>query len=96
LSAEELKKKIRGETSKSPFIYAQSWVSGTSPGATAYYTVHVSNPDPVAYFPFYATIFFGLGNFYDQPSLDRTRHTMARVFLRPDLPLCGSQHRLHL
>lgn len=65
LSEEELEKKIHGEKSKSPFIFAQSWTSGTSPGANASYTVHVSNPDPVAYFPFYVTIFFGLGNFYD-------------------------------
>ncbi len=65
LDEAQLVKKVRGETSDSPFIYAQSWTSGTSPGSTAYYTVYVQNPDPNAYFPFYVTIFFGLGNFFD-------------------------------
>ena len=64
LDEDQLAKKVKGETSKSPFIFAQSWTSGTSRGATAYYTVHVRNPDPNGYFPFYATIFFGLGNFF--------------------------------
>jgi hypothetical protein len=64
LNEEQLAKKVRGETSKSPFIFAQSWTSGTTPGSTANYTVHVRNPDPTGYFPFYATIFFGLGNFF--------------------------------
>jgi hypothetical protein len=62
---ERLTRKLRGETAKSPFIYAQSWTSGTSPGSPANYTVYVQNPDPSAYFPFYVTIFFGLGNFFD-------------------------------
>lgn len=65
LDEEQLVRKVRGETAKSPFIYGQSWTSGTSPGAVAYYTVHVNNPDPDNYFPIYATIFFGLGNFFD-------------------------------
>lgn len=65
LDEEQLTKKVRGETSKSPFIYAQGWTSGTSPGSAAQYTVYVRNPDPTAYFPFYVTIFFGLGNFFD-------------------------------
>ncbi len=63
LDREQLERKIRGETANSPFIYAQGWVSGTSQGSPANYTVYVSNPDPVGYFPFYVTIFFGLGNF---------------------------------
>jgi hypothetical protein len=63
LDREQLERKIRGETANSPFIYVKAWVSGTSEGSAAYYTVYVSNPDPLAYFPFYATIFFGLGNF---------------------------------
>lgn len=65
LDEEQLTKKVRGETSKSPFIFAQSWTSGTTPGSAANYTVHVRNPDPNGYFPVYATIFFGLGNFFD-------------------------------
>jgi hypothetical protein len=64
LDEEQLTKKVKGETSKSPFIYAQSWSSGTTPGSTANYTIYVRNPDPDAYFPFYVTIFFGLGNFF--------------------------------
>jgi hypothetical protein len=63
LSEEQLERKIRGETANSPFIYAQAWISGTSPGSSAYYQVYVSNPDPSSYFPLYASIFFGLGNF---------------------------------
>ena len=62
---EQLAKKVRRETSKSPFIYAQSWTSGATPGTIANYTVYVRNPDPNGYFPVYATIFFGLGNFFD-------------------------------
>ena len=65
LDEDQLTKKVRGETSKSPFIYSQSWTSGTTPGSTANYTVHVRNPDPNGYFPVYTTIFFGLGNFFD-------------------------------
>jgi hypothetical protein len=65
LDEKQLMKKISGEFSKSPFIYAQAWTSGTSSGSSASYTVYVSNPDPRGYFPFYVTIFFGLGNFFD-------------------------------
>jgi hypothetical protein len=64
LNEEQLTSKVKGETSKSPFMFAQSWTSGTSPGSTANFTVHVRNPDPTAYFPVYVTIFFGLGNFF--------------------------------
>jgi hypothetical protein len=63
LDEEQLGRKVRGETANSPFIYAQSWTSGTAQGSPASYTVYVSNPDPDGYFPFYGTIFFGLGNF---------------------------------
>jgi len=65
LNEDQLTRKVRGETSNSPFIYAQSWTSGTTPGSAASYTVYVRNPDPNAYFPVYVTIFFGLGNFFD-------------------------------
>ncbi len=65
LSEEELVKKIKGETSNSPYIYAQSWTSGGSPGSSASYTVYISNPDPTSYFPLYASICFGLGNVVD-------------------------------
>jgi hypothetical protein len=65
LDDDELAKKVRGETSNSPFIYAQLWTSATSPGNPAIYKVWVRNPDPSSYFPVYVTIFFGLGNFFD-------------------------------
>jgi hypothetical protein len=65
LGEEDLARKLRGETSKSPFIFAQSWTSGASPGSAASYSVSVHNPDPTSYFPVYVTIFFGLGNFFD-------------------------------
>lgn len=64
LDDDQLTKKVTGETSNSPFIYAQSWTSGTTSGSSASYTVYVRNPDPVSYYPVYATIFFGLGNFF--------------------------------
>src|SRR5262245_40439277 len=69
LNQEQLTKKVRGETSKSPFIFAQAWTSGiqiSSASGTVggFYEVHVRNPDPIPYYPFYATIFFGLGNFF--------------------------------
>ena len=67
LSDQQLMRKARGDTAKSPFIFGQSWTSGTSPGSPANYTVSARNPDPIAYFPFYVTIYFGLGNFFDVP-----------------------------
>jgi len=60
---EQLSKKVRGETANSPYIYAQSWTSGTSGGSTAYYWQWVANPDAAYYYPVFTTIFFGLANF---------------------------------
>src|SRR5919108_5039987 len=65
LTKEQLERKIKGETSKSPYMYASSWVSGGTIGGPATYQVYVSNPDPTSYFPVYITIYFGLGNFAD-------------------------------
>ena len=65
LSEEDLAKKVRGETAKSPFMYAQSWTSGSTEGASANVTLYLHNPDPTGYFPFYVTIFFGLGSLTD-------------------------------
>lgn len=65
LSDDELINKVRGESSNSPFIYSQSWTSGTTPGSAANFTAYVRNPDPSGYYPVYVTIFFGLGNFFD-------------------------------
>lgn len=75
LDEDQLTKKVKGETSNSPFIFAQSWTSGTTPGSPATYAVSVRNPDPNGYFPVYATIFFGLGNFFgvDQAWVGRDR-----------------------
>ncbi len=64
-SEEQIIKKLRGETGNSPYIYAQSWVSGTSIGAVANYTVYISNPDPTGYYPLFVSIFFGAANFLD-------------------------------
>ncbi len=65
LTEEELVKKIKRETSRSPYIYMQSWTSGTSPGSPANYTVYISNPDPSGYYPMFISIFFGVANFLD-------------------------------
>lgn len=63
LSPAQIKSKARGESSHSPYVYAQMWTSAAAPGSAATYRVYVQNPDPDPYFPFYTTIFFGLGNF---------------------------------
>lgn len=63
LSEEEIVKKIQGESTNSPYIYAQGWVSGTAPGSPANYTVYIANPDAVGYYPLYVSIFFGVANF---------------------------------
>jgi hypothetical protein len=60
---EELARKIRGDTAKSPYFYYESWTSGTTPGSPAYYEAGYSNPDPGGYYPTFVTIFFGLANF---------------------------------
>jgi hypothetical protein len=64
-SREQLERKIRGETSNSPYIYSMSWTSGTTPGSPAYYNVSVSNPDPQGYYPMFVSVFFGVANFFD-------------------------------
>ncbi len=63
LTEEQIVKKVKLESSKSPYIYAQSWTSGTTPGSSASYSVNIANPDPVGYYPMYVSIFFGIGNF---------------------------------
>jgi hypothetical protein len=65
LTEAELVRKIKRETSKSPYIYGQSWTSGTHPGSPANYNVYISNPDPGGYYPMFVSIFFGLANFLD-------------------------------
>lgn len=61
LDKEQLVKKIKGITSNSPYIFAQVWISGTTPGSSAYYRVYIANPDPVSYYPVFASICFGAG-----------------------------------
>jgi len=62
---EQLEKKIRGETSNSPYIYQQSWSSNVPLGGTALYQVWYSNPDPGYYYPSFVSVFFGVANFLD-------------------------------
>jgi hypothetical protein len=64
LTDEQLDRKVRRETAHSPFIVGQAWTSGTTPGSAATYRVYIQNPDPNGYYPVYATMFFGLGNFF--------------------------------
>lgn len=64
LTEEQIAKKVRGETAKSPFITGEGWTSGTHPGSPATYSVSIFNPDPIGYFPLFVSIFFGLGNFF--------------------------------
>lgn len=63
LTEDELVGRESGQTSSSPYIYSQSWTSGTSAGNPAVYRVYVRNPDPSGYYPLFVTIFFGLANF---------------------------------
>lgn len=65
LSEEVLVRKVRRESSSSPYIYAQGWTSTVGPGATASYSVYISNPDPSGYYPMFVSIFFGAANFLD-------------------------------
>jgi len=43
VTEEQLNAKIRRESGKSPYIYAQSWTSGTTIGSFANYTVNSAN-----------------------------------------------------
>jgi hypothetical protein len=68
LGEEKLTRKIQGESSGTPYIYSMSWISGTSPGSSAYFRVYISNPDPSGYYPVFASIFFGVANFLNNAS----------------------------
>lgn len=63
LSEEQLTGKARVAATGTPYIYAQAWTSGTTPGSPASYRVYVSNPDPGGYYPVFLSVFFGLANF---------------------------------
>ena len=69
LSEEELVKKIRGETSNSPFIWGFNWTQEAPPGDTGNCYVGLYNPGTEWLdehrFSMYLSIFFGLTNFFD-------------------------------
>lgn len=66
LTEEQLAKKIRGESSNSPYIYAAGFTSATFPGQpSTNYNAWISNPDPAGYYPMFLSMFFGAANFVD-------------------------------
>jgi hypothetical protein len=73
LTKEQLQSKIKGETSKSPFFFAQTWGSA-SPGSSTTYRAHVHNPDPNGYsgFSLFGHLFFGPANFIASSDLALT------------------------
>ena len=64
LSEENLVKKIRGDSSKSPYFYMQGW-SGGMPGYSTDFFIYIANPDPIDHDSMFVSIFFGAGNFVD-------------------------------
>lgn len=73
LTREQLLGKIKGETSKSPFFFAQSWGAAPRGGSTTY-TAYVSNPDPNGYggSELLGHLFFGPSNFIGSSDLALT------------------------
>ncbi|MCW5978129.1 MAG: hypothetical protein KIT09_08625 [Bryobacteraceae bacterium] len=73
LAREQLMGKIKGETSQSPYFYAQGW-GGASPGGTTTYRAYVHNPDPTGYSGFwlFGHLFFGPANFIGSSDLALT------------------------
>lgn len=61
LSEDELVKKLRGETSNSPFFTSWSWDQLTNSGSPSFYLANYHNPDPQVRLCF-VTIFFGLAH----------------------------------
>jgi len=60
----ELIRKIRGETSHSPFIVLLSWTAAAQRGTTISASLGIFNPDPIAYLAsdLFAHAFWGPGN----------------------------------
>ena len=60
----DLIRKIRGETSHSPFIVLLSWFAAAQRGTTITATLGIYNPDPITYLSsdLFAHAFWGLGN----------------------------------
>ena len=59
LNTEQLTRKLRGETSNSPFFTAQAWDQFASPGSPCFFLANFFNPDPQPQLCF-VTVFFGL------------------------------------
>jgi hypothetical protein len=66
LSEEEIIRKIRGESSSSPFIAGFGWTSAASPGTwiSNNYAL-IFNPDPTTQSNLFVSLFFGVANFLD-------------------------------
>ena len=88
LGKDELVRKIKRKSGKSPYFYASAWTSGTSPGSEAALNVYIANPDPDDYELMYVTVFFGLGNFFE----DISQAWLGRDTRWPEL----STRRFHL
>ena len=58
-SEEQLARKLRGETSKSPFFTGWTWDQFTNSGNPSFFLANYFNPDPEVRFCF-VTIFFGV------------------------------------
>jgi hypothetical protein len=69
LSEEELVKKIRGETSNSPFLLALTWTQEATPGDICSFSVLLYNPGTEwrdeHRIGMYLSVFFGLTNFIE-------------------------------
>lgn len=63
LTPDELTRRAQVTDAGTPYIYAQAWTSGTRRGSPAFYRVYMANPDPVGYYPVFASVFFGLANY---------------------------------
>jgi hypothetical protein len=61
LSREQLIRKLRGETSNSPFFTGHAWDQLTNSGSPSFYLTNYFNPDPVAHVCF-VSLFFGLAH----------------------------------
>lgn len=61
LNEEQLIRKLRGETSNSPFFTAFEWDTFTTAGSRSYLLANYFNPDPQTYVVF-TTLFFGLAD----------------------------------
>lgn len=64
LREEELARKVRGESSASPYIFGAAWYSPVPLGGSAGVRVYVANSDPTSFSYLLVTLFFdGVSNF---------------------------------